>query len=277
MFTLFQICNAATANYGFFCYLAAALNVFLLDDADVERAGRKRRGSCRPRSAAAPRAFGFGARPASRSNRGESPLDAGDDREMDAAAAGAALFVLVSLTDALYAFTEPGRALAVVAPLFELNQRFRLVNSYHLFASITRERIEPELQTLAAGTDAAVPTRRALPGRRTISGTSPAIPGARPTSWRRTSRASTSSSGSTASRFVAASRLTSPRWSSECARIPPPCSPCFASRSRRTRRRPHRLLAVPFASRAERRATGAWWRRARVAMSRAVLCPGGNQ
>ena len=32
--------NAATANYGFFCYLAAALGVFLLDDADVDRRGR---------------------------------------------------------------------------------------------------------------------------------------------------------------------------------------------------------------------------------------------
>ena len=37
-FTLFQIVNAATANYGFFCYLAVVLGVFLLDDADVERA-----------------------------------------------------------------------------------------------------------------------------------------------------------------------------------------------------------------------------------------------
>ena len=34
-FTLFQIANAATANYGFFCYLAVVLGVFLLDDADV--------------------------------------------------------------------------------------------------------------------------------------------------------------------------------------------------------------------------------------------------
>ena len=37
-FTLFQIANAATANYGFFCYLAVVLGAFLLDDADVERA-----------------------------------------------------------------------------------------------------------------------------------------------------------------------------------------------------------------------------------------------
>ena len=36
--TGFQIINAATANYGFFCYLAAALHVLLLDESDVERA-----------------------------------------------------------------------------------------------------------------------------------------------------------------------------------------------------------------------------------------------
>ncbi len=60
VFSFFQICNAATANYGFFCYLAAALNVFLLDDVDVDRAGaraaqylpakirRRRRRGCSP-------------------------------------------------------------------------------------------------------------------------------------------------------------------------------------------------------------------------------------
>jgi hypothetical protein len=32
-----------------------------------------------------------------------------------------------------------------------------------------------------------------------------------------------------------------------------------------------------FASRAERRANGAWWSRARVAMSRAIPCSGGSR
>ena len=52
--------NAATANYGFFCYLAVVLGVFLLDDADVvARAGppRARRPSrAGARCAASPRA-----------------------------------------------------------------------------------------------------------------------------------------------------------------------------------------------------------------------------
>ncbi|MES1208012.1 MAG: lipase maturation factor family protein, partial [Pseudomonadota bacterium] len=39
-FGIFQIGNAATANYGIFCYLSAALGVFLLDDADLRWARR---------------------------------------------------------------------------------------------------------------------------------------------------------------------------------------------------------------------------------------------
>ena len=35
LFTGFQILNIASANYGFFCYLALALHVFLLDDGDL--------------------------------------------------------------------------------------------------------------------------------------------------------------------------------------------------------------------------------------------------
>ncbi len=121
-FGVFQIMNAATANYGFFCYLAAVLNVFLLDEADVRRF--------------TPALIRF-------------PVLAPAGRW--AARAGAALFLLVSLIDALVLFTEPGRALSLAAPLFDLNQRFRLVNSYHLFASVTRERIEPQFDTMDDG------------------------------------------------------------------------------------------------------------------------------
>jgi len=146
-FSFFQICNAATANYGFFCYLAAALGVFLLDDPDIDRAGA-RLGSYLPARIRAGVARALSVR---------RPISA-EPRPRPAALrwlgrAGTALLVAVSLVDGLYEFTEPGRALAFVAPLVELSQRFRLVNTYHLFASITRERIEPELQTLAEGAD----------------------------------------------------------------------------------------------------------------------------
>ncbi|MEO5769782.1 MAG: lipase maturation factor family protein, partial [Polyangia bacterium] len=38
LFTLFQLINAATANYGFFCYLSVALHLFLLDDGQLRAA-----------------------------------------------------------------------------------------------------------------------------------------------------------------------------------------------------------------------------------------------
>jgi lipase maturation factor 1 len=151
-FALFQLANAATANYGFFCYLAAALSLFLLDDADVERARARlapglpvsvRRLGARMRGAAT--RLGPSAGNPSQPQPGARPW---------LARAGAALFVGVSLVDALYQFTEPGRLLSLASPILELNQRFRLVSSYHLFAAVTRERIEPELQTLAAGNPA---------------------------------------------------------------------------------------------------------------------------
>ena len=40
-FTGFQLVNLATANYGFFVYLALVLHVFLLDEADIERLGKR--------------------------------------------------------------------------------------------------------------------------------------------------------------------------------------------------------------------------------------------
>jgi hypothetical protein len=61
--------------------------------------------------------------------------------------------VLVSVIQALFHFTEPGPVVQRLAWVLELNQRLRLVNTYHLFAGITRERIEPEFQTLEAGAD----------------------------------------------------------------------------------------------------------------------------
>jgi lipase maturation factor 1 len=284
-FSFFQICNAATANYGFFCYLAAALNVFLLDDVDVERAGARaakyvpsgvRRGverllSFRARPASAPREKNFTPKPSLWIGR-----------------AAAALFVLVSLTGALFAFTEPGRALTVAAPLFELNQRFRLVNSYHLFAAITRERIEPELQTLVEGQpldsagDDAEPRDPVEEDRRWT----PQYLWHKPGDPRR------------APDFVAPHqprvdfqlwfygltfRRREPTYVStlveRMCEDPPAVQPLF-----REPLPPHPAAVrivywrYVFASRAERRATGAWWSRARLAaMSRPVVCSGGNR
>jgi hypothetical protein len=109
LLTGFQLVNIATANYGFFCYLALALHVFLLDD-----------------SAPAPRG------PRWRAVTGGVLLG---------------VYVLVSTIEGLAAFagvTKLDDLRAIYAPL-------RLVNTYHLFGHITRERIEPEFQTSEDG------------------------------------------------------------------------------------------------------------------------------
>jgi len=273
-FSFFQICNAATANYGFFCYLAAALSVFLLDDLDVERAGARAAGYLPARiRGVVTRLLSFAAPPASPTVSTARWIGR----------AGAALFVLVSLVDALYAFTEPGRLLAVAAPLFELNQRFRLVNSYHLFASITRERIEPELQTLAQGSadDDAEPLDTAADDGR----------------WTPQYLWHKPGDPSRAPDFVAphqprvdfqlwfyglAFRRREPTYVStlveRMCEDPAAVQPLF-----RQPLPPHPAAVrivywrYVFTSRAEQRATGAWWRRARVAMSRSVPCAAGNR
>ncbi len=291
VFSFFQICNAATANYGFFCYLAAALNVFLLDDVDVDRAGA-RAAQYLPAKVrgAVTRLLSFAARPAPSTDKNSGSATVTTVGWLGRA--GAALFVLVSLTDALYAFTEPGRALTLVAPLFELNQRFRLVNSYHLFASITRERIEPELQTLAQveppgstgnaaeplgspdgedATDSAADARWTphdlwhKPGdpRRAPDFVAPHQPRVDFQLWF----------------YGLAFRRREPTYVSTLVQRmcedPAAVQPLF-----REPLPPHPAAVrivywrYVFASRAERRATGAWWSRARVAMSRAVPCSG---
>jgi lipase maturation factor 1 len=280
-FSFFQICNAATANYGFFCYLAAALNVFLLDDVDVARAGA-RAGKYVPSAIrrGVERLMSFRARspsaPAEESPRSTPVVWSGR--------AGAALSILAG---ALFAFTQSGRALTIAAPLFEISQRFRLVNSYHLFGSITRERIEPELQTLAEGErldspkdDAELGDSAAGDGRWT-----PQYLWHKPGDPRR------------APDFVAphqprvdfqlwfyglAFRRREPTYVStlveRMCEDPAAVQPLF-----REPLPPHpsavRIVywRYVFASRVERRATGAWWSRAQVALSREIVCSGGNR
>src|SRR5581483_2669235 len=68
-----------------------------------------------------------------------------------AARAGAAVFIVVSLLQGLFEFTDVSGSLSVFEKVLEVDQSLRLVNTYHLFQAITRERIEPELQTSADG------------------------------------------------------------------------------------------------------------------------------
>jgi hypothetical protein len=258
-FTLFQLVNLATANYGFFCYLALALHVFLLDDGDVERLGRwllpRERATTPPRDDVAP-------------FEGVGRVFAG---------LGAAAYLALSTAQALFQFTdgEPGRVLTALAPAVNGADRYRLVNTYHLFASITRERIEPEFQTLPAGAredDDDAWTAHDLPHK-------PGAPTRRPD-------------------FVAPHqpRLDFQLWFHGLAfrRGAPPyvqmllermCEdaasvrPFFSDEPRaRLPDRPRAVRVVywqyHFTSPAEKRATGAWWRRERLAATRPVLCAG---
>jgi hypothetical protein len=134
IFTLFQIINAATANYGFFCYLATALHVFLLDERDLVRFwtwSRSRLRLSAPAAIAEPLA-----RPSWRMQLGRVT-----------AVIVASTFVGISVIDGLINFADSPRVFEKLGPLRARYDSWRVVNTYHLFGSITTERIEPEFQT----------------------------------------------------------------------------------------------------------------------------------
>jgi lipase maturation factor 1 len=265
-FTVFQVVNAATANYGFFCYLAAALHVFLLDDRDLARLRR----FLLPR--AGPVAPG--------------PTDASAARETDAQilerlalGVGVAVYLTLSLAEAAFEFGgggEPGAVLTALAPLVDRVEAFRAVNTYHLFAQITRERIEPELQTLADVDEGAV-----RPSRADDEG------------WTAHDLRHKPGALTRAPDFVAPHqpRLDFQLWFHGLGfrRGPPAyvhvllermCEDADAMRPFFAAPLPARPRAVRvvywqyhFASAAEHRATGAWWTRERLAATAPVRCP----
>jgi lipase maturation factor 1 len=159
VFTGFQLVNIATANYGFFAYLAIALHVFLLDDRDLLRARR-----ALSRRAPAVRRLVARARLARARLTRCSPrrrlhawataalsAPAGRALRWGGAIAVTTAYGTASILEALVFFGGSAERIRDVAPLRALYAPFRVVNTYHLFAAITRERIEPEVQTLEAG------------------------------------------------------------------------------------------------------------------------------
>ena len=232
-FTLFQIVNAATANYGFFCYLAVGAR--RLPARRRRRRARARAPRARARFVPA-RLRRLGARVAALRARAAAPAPparcSGRRARRGLAVAGAALFALVSLADALVALRRAGPGAVVRDPA----ARAQLAASTsstpttcsrrsRASASSPNSRRWPTARPTAREADDAAWTAAAPPaqaGRR---------PRARPTSWRRTSRASTSSSGSTASPSSAAPpavRLDAARATVRGSRRP--CSRCFARR-----------------------------------------------
>lgn len=150
IFTGFQALDILTANYGFFCYLSAVLGVFLIDDGDLERIARR----LPSRRAKAPPAPGASAPPRRRwLDRMPVRLRAAIARlRPPLAISCASLWVLVSLCEADHHFGEPGPLGRALDPLIARLEPFRIIDTYHLFAAITRERIEPEVLTLDAET-----------------------------------------------------------------------------------------------------------------------------
>ena len=119
VFSGFQLLNWLTANYGFFVLLALALHLFLLDDTDL----RAR------------------ARPSAKAGRGAAVV----------AVVVSSFFVAASINEGIRAFSGDGPLRDATIALRRAYAPFRVVNAYHLFGHITRERIEPEFQTSDGG------------------------------------------------------------------------------------------------------------------------------
>lgn len=139
-FTGFQLLNLATANYGFFVYLALALHVFLLDDADLERIAGRLKWPRIPRLAGVARALA------------RVPMPAWT-RRIRAAATGVigVAWLAASIVTAVGHFGPRGDIGEAASRWMRRWQPYRVANAYHLFGHITRERIEPEFQSLDAG------------------------------------------------------------------------------------------------------------------------------
>jgi hypothetical protein len=134
--TGFQLINIATANYGFFAYLAIALHVFLIDERDLVQLWTRLKIRLRLK---------LDARPVE-----VAPQPSEGWRRWSRRAGAAVViffFVSISLTDALINFARSDALLEPLLRKRDLYAQFRLINTYHLFGQITTARIEPELQT----------------------------------------------------------------------------------------------------------------------------------
>jgi hypothetical protein len=167
VFTLFQMINTLTANYGFFCYLAFCLGIFLLTDRDVlpllssirrrftgwrrhwtDRGYAVRRGVARLRLFQRARRRWL--------VRFTLPISSARPALSIARRIGAALavtcYIGVSLDGGITSFwPEKAPAGSFFEEARTLYSPFRAINTYHLFGHITTKRIEPEFQLYYAG------------------------------------------------------------------------------------------------------------------------------
>ncbi|HTM44181.1 MAG TPA: lipase maturation factor family protein [Polyangiaceae bacterium] len=175
VFSAFQIINILTANYGFFSYLALAMGVFLLAENDAQRLHRairrnliRVRAQLRARFSAKQVLF---SRPLAllrlaarrvrhathRMQALHGALPAALFRSLSSAPSVALRYAAIGCFTTAYLALSLDGALQTfwrdAAPqddffdsVRDAYEPFRLVNTYHLFAAITRDRIEPEFQ-----------------------------------------------------------------------------------------------------------------------------------
>ena len=253
--------------------------------------GRARRATCRPGfGGVVTRMLSFAA-----PSRVEAESQADVSTARWIGRAGAALFVLVSLVDALYAFTEPGRLLA------RRGAALRAQSAVPIGEQLPPVRVDHARADRARAADAGPRRAARLAGRRRAA--RPADADAEPLDsaadgrWTPQELWHKPGDPRRAPDFVAphqprvdfqlwfyglAFRRREPTYVSTL--VERMCEDPAAVQPLFRRPLPPHPAAVRivywryvFASRAERRATGAWWSRARVAVSRAVTCSGGDR
>jgi heme exporter protein D len=158
-----QVVNLATANYGFFVWLSLGLHLVLLDDADLASVGARlgmlgRRWPSRAREVAAGLARGATRGLASGATRG---LAGGAAADLSRAAAGFARAVTAVVVAYGLAWTLASGAVALtyfarvestaLRAVARAARATHLANGYHLFASVTRERVEPQIEVTLDG------------------------------------------------------------------------------------------------------------------------------
>lgn len=132
---LFQLGNLATANYGFFVLLSLALHLSVLDEEDAR--GLLERLTKRIPAALLAARFSLA--------RFDSPARR-RARDVLFLALFAAPYVLLSAFEARASLGPPAQWIDDLAvPRFAL-RAWRVTNAYHLFATITRERVEPRFE-----------------------------------------------------------------------------------------------------------------------------------
>ncbi len=151
VFSFFQIVNIATANYGFFSYLALFMGVFLLDDGDVWRMRHVLAARLPKRVAAWLRLAKWELRHvrAIANFRPRLPVKPRRVLRCTLASVVTAAWIAVGFDSGLRTFAH--QRLGVLDELADAEAPFRLVNDYHLFMQVTRQRIEPTFETRSNG------------------------------------------------------------------------------------------------------------------------------